>query len=186
LGEELLVFKEKQGHNKQDLEMPPLDSVLTDLASQKQIYIQRTKSKNMKDSFKNMEPSIRNNKLQWNDKCGSEQPTTRRERLIQQSNTRKKMGDTTKKKKYPTAKNWKLRLDNKEFEEWRKNEKRFNLFSMGHQRITQEKQVQVIDPNGKTITTYEWSLEEITNNKAEAYNLLLGTRLLKNSRSRIL
>ena len=34
------------------------------------------------------------------------------------------------------------------------------------------------DPNGKKIITYEWSLGEMTNNRAEAYIILLSTRLL--------
>ena len=44
----------------------------------------------------------------------------------------------------------------------------------------------ILDPNGKKIITYEWSLEEMTNNRAEAYNLLLGTRLLNKKQSRTL
>lgn len=63
------------------------------------MYIQRTKTKNRKDSFKNLESSIRHNKLQWNVKCGSEQPIARRERLVQQRNIRKKDRSNSKKEK---------------------------------------------------------------------------------------
>lgn len=37
----------------------------------------------------------------------------------------------------------------------------------------------IIDPVEKKLISYEWSLGEMTNNRAEAYNLLLGTRILK-------
>lgn len=38
----------------------------------------------------------------------------------------------------------------------------------------------IIDQNEQVITTYEWGLGNMTNNMAEAYNLLLGTCFLKN------
>jgi len=40
--------------------------------------------------------------------------------------------------------------------------------------------VTISDQEGKVITTYEWGLVNMTNNKAEACNLLLGTCILKN------
>jgi len=34
-------------------------------------------------------------------------------------------------------------------------------------------------PSGKKIVTYEWGLGQISNNKAEAYNLFMGTKIIK-------
>jgi len=34
-------------------------------------------------------------------------------------------------------------------------------------------------PSGKTIVTYEWGLEQISNNKAETYSLFMGTKIIK-------
>lgn len=36
----------------------------------------------------------------------------------------------------------------------------------------------ILDPNGKEIVTYEWGLTQISNNKAEAYSLLMGKKLI--------
>ena len=37
----------------------------------------------------------------------------------------------------------------------------------------------ILDPDGKENVTYEWGLGQTSNNKAEAYNLLMGTRIIK-------
>jgi len=85
-------------------------------------------------------------------------------------------------KKAPTTRNWKLRMSEKEFEEWRKNQNRFSLFFNGVSKNNPGKAGAsgvISDPDGKEIITYEWGLGETTNNKEEAYSLLLGTRILK-------
>lgn len=87
-----------------------------------------------------------------------------------------------KNKEFHTNKNWKLRLEDKEFAEWIKEQKRHILFFDGAAKNNPVKAGVggvILDPNGRKIITYEWSLGEMTNNRAEAYNLLLGTRILK-------
>ena len=37
----------------------------------------------------------------------------------------------------------------------------------------------MLDPDGKENVTYEWGLGQISNNKEEAYILLMGTRIIK-------
>jgi len=73
-------------------------------------------------------------------------------------------------------------MNEKEFEEWRKRQKGFSLFFDGASKNNPRKSGAggvIIDPNGKTIVSYEWGLGESTNNKAKAYSLLLDTRILK-------
>lgn len=39
---------------------------------------------------------------------------------------------------------------------------------------------------GNNLVTYEWGLREASNNRAEAYGLLMGTKILKKRESKIL
>ena len=80
-------------------------------------------------------------------------------------------------------------MEDKEFAEWIKEQKRHILFFYGAAKNNPGKAGAggvILDPNGKKIITYGWSLGEMTNNRAKAYNLLLGTRLLKKMQSRTL
>jgi len=38
--------------------------------------------------------------------------------------------------------------------------------------------IHILDLDGKENVTYEWGLGQISNNKAEAYSLLMGTRII--------
>lgn len=71
------------------MEIYPFNPVLANLVSPKQIHFQRTKAKSRQDPSKNLKPSCRDNTYKWNLKNGPERLTTRRERLVQQSNVRK-------------------------------------------------------------------------------------------------
>lgn len=37
----------------------------------------------------------------------------------------------------------------------------------------------ILDPDGKESVTYEWELGEVSNNQEEAYNMLMGTIIIK-------
>jgi len=71
------------------MEMSPFNPVLANLVSRKQMNFQSTKAKSRQDPSKKLESSCEDNKYKWNLKNGPEQFTTRRERLVQQSNVRK-------------------------------------------------------------------------------------------------
>lgn len=86
-----------------------------------------------------------------------------------------------KNEEFHTNKNWNLRLEDKEFAEWIKEQKRHILFFNGAAKNNPGKAGAggvILDSNGKKVITYEWSLGEMTNNRVEAYNLLLGTKIL--------
>lgn len=92
-----------------------------------------------------------------------------------------KVEATAKNKELHPNKKWKLRLEDKDFAEWTKEQKRHILFFDEAAKINPGKSGAggvILDPKGNKIITYEWSLGELTNNRAEEYNLLLGTRLL--------
>lgn len=76
----------------------------------------------------------------------------------------------------PTVQNWKIQL------KWRENQKSYCLFFDGASKNNPGKAGVggiIIDPWGKAMVSYEWGLGETTNNKAEAYNLLMGSRIIK-------
>ena len=60
-------------------------------------------------------------------------------------------------KKAPTTRNWKLRMSEKELEEWRKNQNSFSLFFDGASKTNPGKAGVggvTSDPDGKEIVTY--------------------------------
>ena len=62
----------------------------------------------------------------------------------------------------------------------KKKQNRFSLFFDGASKNNPRKAGAgglISDPDGKEIVTYEWVLGETTNNKVEAYSLLLGSRI---------
>lgn len=78
---------------------------------------------------------------------------------------------------------WKLRGTKEEIREWIQNQKRPFLQFDGASKNNpgQAGAGGVIkDLQGKTIVTYEWGLGTMSNNKAEAYSLLLGTSIARN------
>eukprot|EP00253_Pinus_taeda_P032878 PITA_32878 len=78
---------------------------------------------------------------------------------------------------------WKLRGTRDEVNNWIQNQKRHTLH---FDRASKNNPGRagaggtIRDPQGKTIVTYEWGLGTMSNNKAEAYSLLLGTSIAKN------
>lgn len=77
---------------------------------------------------------------------------------------------------------WKLCGNNKEMEEWIKNQRNHILFFDGASKNNPGRAgvgELILDSKGETITTYEWGLGTMTNNKTEAYSLLMGTNILK-------
>lgn len=69
-----------------------------------------------------------------------------------------------------------------EMEEWIKNQRKHILFFDGASNNNlgrAEVGGLILDPKGEVITTYEWGLGTMTNNRVEAYNLLMGTNILK-------
>lgn len=77
---------------------------------------------------------------------------------------------------------WKLRGSNEEIREWIQNQKRPSLQFDGASKKNpgQAGAGGVIkDHQGEIIVTYEWGLGIMSNNRAEAYSLLLGTSILK-------
>jgi len=80
-------------------------------------------------------------------------------------------------------KGWKLRGSQNEIEKWIQNQKTYTLHFDGASKNNPGKAGAggiILDQEGKVISTYEWGLGNMTNNKAEAYNLFLGTCILKN------
>lgn len=76
---------------------------------------------------------------------------------------------------------WKLRLNDTEIAEWIKEQKKYILFFDGASKNNPSKAGVgglILDLNGKRISTYEWGLGEMSNTRAEAYSLLLGTKIL--------
>eukprot|EP00253_Pinus_taeda_P017560 PITA_17560 len=77
---------------------------------------------------------------------------------------------------------WKLRGSEEEIRGWIQNQKRPSLHFDGASKnnLGQAGARGVIkDQQGKILVTYEWGLGIMSNNKAEAYNLLLGTSILR-------
>lgn len=84
--------------------------------------------------------------------------------------------------KIHTTQNWKNRINEEEFINWKENKKRYNLSFDGTSKNNPGKAGAggiITNLGGKVIVSYEWGLGETTNNKAEAYNLLLGSRIIK-------
>eukprot|EP00253_Pinus_taeda_P013290 PITA_13290 len=78
---------------------------------------------------------------------------------------------------------WKLRGTRDEVNNWIQNQKRYTLHFDGASKNNPGRAGAggtIRDPQGKTIVTYEWGLGTMSNNKAEAYSLLLGTSIAKN------
>eukprot|EP00253_Pinus_taeda_P035972 PITA_35972 len=77
---------------------------------------------------------------------------------------------------------WKLRGPEEEIRGWIQNQKRPSLHFDGASK-NNPRQVGVggviKDQQGKIMVTYEWGLGIMSNNKAEAYSLLLGTSILR-------
>jgi len=77
---------------------------------------------------------------------------------------------------------WKLRGPEEEIRGWIQNQKRPSLHFDGASKNNpgQAGVGGVIkDQQGKILVTYEWGLGIMSNNKAEAYSLLLGTSILR-------
>jgi len=75
-----------------------------------------------------------------------------------------------------------MRLSEEEFATWKKNQRRHCLYFDGASKHNPGKAGAggiILDPDGKENVTYEWGLGEVSNNKAEAYNLLMRTRIIK-------
>lgn len=73
-------------------------------------------------------------------------------------------------------------MTEEELECWKKTQNRHCMYFDGASKNNPGKAGVgriIYDPNGKKITTYEWGLGQISNNQAEAYRLLMGTRLIK-------
>lgn len=78
--------------------------------------------------------------------------------------------------------NWKLRMNEEEIESWKRQQNRYYLQFDGASKNNPGKARAggiIFYPSGKKIITYEWGLGQISNNKAEAYNLFLGTKIIK-------
>lgn len=77
---------------------------------------------------------------------------------------------------------WKLRGTKEEVRNWIQKQRRAALLFDGASKNNPGQAGAggiVRDPQGKTIVTYEWGLGPMTNNKAEAYSLLLGTSIAR-------
>jgi len=77
---------------------------------------------------------------------------------------------------------WKLRGNDKEMEEWIKNQRNHILFFDRASKNNPGRAGEgglILDLKGETIATYEWGLGTMTYNRAETYNLLMGTNILK-------
>jgi len=73
-------------------------------------------------------------------------------------------------------------MSEEELEIWKKNQNRYCLYFDGASKHNLGKAGAgglILDPNRREIVTYEWGLGKISNNKAEAYNLLMGSRMIK-------
>ena len=84
-------------------------------------------------------------------------------------------------------KEWKLRGTQNEIEQWIQDQKTFTLQLDGASKNNPSKAGDggiIFDQEGKAISTYKWGLRNMTNNKSEAYSLLLGTCILKNLQSK--
>eukprot|EP00253_Pinus_taeda_P003539 PITA_03539 len=79
-------------------------------------------------------------------------------------------------------KTWKLRGTNQEVEIWIQKQNRPTLFFDGASKNNPGQAGAggiIRDPHGKILVKYEWGLGVMSNNKAEAYNLLLGSSIAK-------
>ena len=77
-------------------------------------------------------------------------------------------------------------MSEEELTNWRKNQNRYCLYFDGASKHNPGKVGVgriILDPDGKENVTYEWGLVQISNNKAEAYSLLMGTRITKKKRN---
>ncbi len=82
-----------------------------------------------------------------------------------------KVEATTKNKELHSNKKWKLILEDKDFVEWIKEQKRHILFFDGAAKNNPGKVGVggvILDPKGNKIITYEWSLGKTKKNRAEA------------------
>ena len=73
-------------------------------------------------------------------------------------------------------------MNEEELTNWRKNQNRYCLYFDGSSKHNLGKAGAggiILDPDWKENATYEWELGQISNNKAETYNLLMGTRIIK-------
>ena len=89
-------------------------------------------------------------------------------------------------KKINSGNIWKIRLSEDELTNWRKNQNRYCLYFDGALKHNLGKAGAggiILDPDGKENVTYKWGLGQISNNKAEAYSLLMGTRIIKKKRN---
>lgn len=78
--------------------------------------------------------------------------------------------------------NWKLRGSKEDINKWILAQKRITLQFDGASKNNSGKAGAggiIKDQHGKTLTTYEWRLGQMSNNMAEAYSLLLGTSIMK-------
>lgn len=78
--------------------------------------------------------------------------------------------------------NWKLRGTKEEVNQWILDQKQPTVQFDGASKNNLGKAGAggvIRDQYGKVLITYEWGLGKISNNKAEAYSLLLGTTILK-------
>jgi len=69
---------------------------------------------------------------------------------------------------------------------WKKNQNRYYLYFDGTSKHNPGKVGEggvIFDPNEREIFTYEWGLGQISNNKTEAYSLLMGSRIIKKRRN---
>lgn len=77
---------------------------------------------------------------------------------------------------------WKLRGNKEEIKNWIQKQKRPTLHFDGASKINPGQAGAggiIKDAQGKTIVKYEWGLGSMTNNKAEAYSLLLGISIAR-------
>eukprot|EP00253_Pinus_taeda_P035640 PITA_35640 len=78
---------------------------------------------------------------------------------------------------------WKLRGTKEEVNNWIQKQRRPTLHFDGASKNNPGQAGAggiIKDSQGKTIVTYEWGLGSMSNNKAEAYSLLLGTSIARN------
>jgi len=89
-------------------------------------------------------------------------------------------------KKINSGNIWKIRISGEKLTHLRKNQNRYYLYFDGASNHNPGKARVggiILDLDGKKNVTYEWGLGQILNNKAKAYNLLMGTRIIKKKRN---
>ena len=69
-------------------------------------------------------------------------------------------------------------MSEEELTNWREKQNRYCLYFDGASKQAGAGGI-ILNLYGKENFTYEWGLGQISNNKVEAYNLLMGTRIIK-------